>query len=75
MNWTANIVNDPNQNYDLVVEICEGHQHRATIRRPPSGTLTLCVYTEDGDFDVPARWLIDVLQRADRDLVASASEE
>ncbi len=66
--WTADITNDPQRDYDLCIEICEGNEHRATIFRGSSGNLSLKVYPNKTAFEVPALWLVQLLQKAEEEL-------
>lgn len=69
MDWTADVVNDPSRDYDLCVDLWEGDQHRATIFRSPEGEVRLKVYpSSDKAMEVPAHWLVEVLQRAEKDI-------
>ncbi len=66
--WKADITNDPRQNYDLIVEIYDNDLHRGTISRSSSGDLKLTIHKTDEAIEIPARWLREILERAERDL-------
>ena len=68
--WRAEIVNDPTRDFELCVELYESEYHRATIRRHLSGALVLVWFLSlDADIvEVPAKWLQELLNRAEREL-------
>lgn len=43
-------------------------EHRATILRGPVGDLILRWYADDEDTGVPVGWLVNILQKADREI-------
>jgi hypothetical protein len=66
MEWTAEITNDPNREFELYIELLKGDQFKARIQRAPDGELELHVY--GGPVSIPAEWLSDLLRRAKHDL-------
>jgi hypothetical protein len=68
--WHAEVTNDPTRDFELCIEIYENTRHRATVRRDASGLLTLVWFSkvDDAIVEVPAKWLQEILDRADRDL-------
>lgn len=66
--WTADVANDPSRDYRLVVELAHGDQYVATILRSDDGELIVRWYAAEENRDVPVEWLLDVLERARRDL-------
>ena len=66
--WTADVANDPSNDYSLCIEIALDGEHRASIVRNDSGQLVLRWYADEADMDVPVKWLLDILQRANREL-------
>ncbi|MBK8254394.1 MAG: hypothetical protein IPK82_17210 [Polyangiaceae bacterium] len=69
MAWTADLTNDPHNDFRLCIDVMEGDRHRATINRNSTGRLVLTVYpSENGSFDVPVEWLSGILAAAERDL-------
>ena len=66
MEWTAEITNDPDKDYELYVELLEDDHSMARIQRDADGKLELRVYS--GPVSIPGEWLIDLLQRAQKDL-------
>jgi hypothetical protein len=66
--WTADVANRPNADYRLVVDIACGDEHRATIMRSEGGELMLRWFGDERDADVPAKWLAEVLSKAEREL-------
>lgn len=69
--WTADITNDPDQDFDLCIEIYQGDAHRGTILRDASGALVMTIYPSPQAFQMPAQWLAEVLQSAARELPAT----
>lgn len=67
--WTADVANDPDRDYELCVELSLNAEHRASVLRLPSGELVIRWYADAKDAELPASWLIQVLQRAERELV------
>ncbi len=69
MVWSAQVVNDANHDFNLSVELLEDGSCHATVARDPSGVLVMRVHPHaKAAIEVPIRWLIDVLERAERDL-------
>ncbi|MEM7052741.1 MAG: hypothetical protein AAF604_23960 [Acidobacteriota bacterium] len=66
--WTADVVNDPQRDFDLQIEIYRGDDHWATISRQDSGELLLRVFARETTTEVPTAWLVDLLNRAEADL-------
>jgi len=67
-NWTADVVNRPDEDYRLVIDIACGDEHRATIMRSEDGELILRWFSDERDSDVPAGWLVEVVAKAEREL-------
>ena len=68
MPWTADVSNDPADEHNLRIELYEDDQHRATLHRGKSGQLMLTVFPDQGPVVVPAGWLRDIIDGAERDL-------
>jgi hypothetical protein len=61
MSWSADIGSEPNRNHELCVDLFEGGVHRARIRRNERLELELVCY--EGEFTIPADWLVGIIQR------------
>jgi hypothetical protein len=66
MKWTAEVTNDPDDDYSLCIELLEHDEYRGRIRRR-DGQLVLQVYSTDAL--LPVGWLRQVLAQAETDLV------
>jgi hypothetical protein len=65
--WTAEITNDPERDYSLIIEILEEEQARAARARiERSGQeLVLRVYVDD--VQIPIDWLKEIIEQAQKD--------
>lgn len=70
--WTAETGNDPEQDFDLIVELLEDGEYRGRVRRSPAGGLELQIYPGEG-FSVPADWLEMVLSSSRKDVWPESS--
>jgi len=61
MSWSADIVTEPSRDHELCVDLLEGGVHRARLRRNERLELELVCY--EGDFTIPADWLVGIIQR------------
>lgn len=62
--WTAEITNDPERDYSLIIEILEEEQARARIERSGQA-LVLRVYVDD--VQIPIDWLKEIIEQAQKD--------
>jgi hypothetical protein len=67
-NWTADITNDPNNDFDLVIEIMYGNTDCGRIQRNQSKELEIIWYRNETDMIIPADWLISLLESAKNDI-------
>lgn len=65
MTWTAEITNDPGQDFRLYVELLENDEYRGRIERR-QGQLVMVLYS--AETAVPVDWLVRVLASAVEDL-------
>ena len=72
--WNADVGNDPEREYDLVIEIRKGNDYRGRVVRLESGELVLQVYPTSSGFDVPVAWLSKLLGSAERELPRAKDE-
>jgi hypothetical protein len=61
MSWSADIVSEPSRNHELCVDLFEGGVHRGRLRRNERLELELVCY--EGDYTIPADWLVGIIQR------------
>jgi len=60
--WTAEITNNPDNDYELYMELLEDDEYRARIERAPSAQLVLTVYGTTQAFSLPIDWLLEVVE-------------
>ena len=65
-NWSADITNDPDNDYNLYVELMEDEEYRASLFRDKSGKLQLKIYKGSGSV-IPVDWLLGIIQRFTED--------
>ena len=68
--WTADITNDPDRDYKLVVELQEGEHYRARLFQDDNGILQLLVY-EGAATTIPVDWLLGIVHHFQEDLAAT----
>lgn len=66
--WTADITNDPERDFDLCIDVYEGDVHRARIEPDGEGHLVLRVYAVPQDVSIPLQWLSGIIQRAQSEI-------
>lgn len=71
MAWTADLSNDPDNGYALIIDVWEGEEHRGRIERDAGGEIVLRVHA---DAVIPAAWLAKLLTQAEEDLKDSAEK-
>lgn len=62
-NWTADFVNDPYNDYEMIVEILYNDEDIAVIRQGKDG-LELKWYAHQNDLVVPFEWIADLFMEA-----------
>ena len=65
MTWTDELMNDPENDSKLYIELLEDDEYRGRIERR-DGVLILRIYV--GNLAIPAHWLQNVLSSAEDDL-------
>ena len=73
MAWTADITNDPEHDFDLIIELLENDEYQGRIERQ-NGVLVVRFYSLP-DLTIPAVWLRQILTRAEEDLKCEPLEE
>lgn len=69
-NWTAYFANDPDDDYNLTVEILYEDEIVAMIKHGNNG-LDLHLYSSENDLVIPFDWLYGLMTEAKRRLVRS----
>jgi len=59
-NWSADFVNDPNDDYNIIAEIYCNSEEIGVIRKMDD-VLKFRIYSRGNDIDVPAEWLAGLL--------------
>lgn len=67
MRWTSEITNDPNNDYELVVELLMDEEYIGRIASGDGG-LVLKVYPRNDPVVIPLPWLVGVFNQAQSDL-------
>lgn len=66
--WSADITNDPFDDFNLCIEIsCENYIW-GVIKRPADNSIILTVYENERNVHVPAKWLGQLLLDAETEL-------
>lgn len=63
--WTAEITNDPEQDYSLIIELLKDDEAKARIEDNGQSGLMLRVYSDD--VHIPIDWLKGLIEQAQRD--------
>jgi len=72
--WKADITNDPNDDYNLVIDLKQNKNHigRLYIHNEE---LFLRLYSSSKHIDVPAKWLENILKGAEEELMSCRKED
>ena len=73
--WTAEVTNDPDNDYDLYIELLEEGEFRGKIFRDASGELVMHLYEDRPALSIPLEWLLQVAESAKRDLKTGEGTE
>lgn len=63
--WTAEITNNPEQDYSLIIELLEDDEAKARIEGNGQSGLVLRVYGDD--VRIPIDWLKGIIEQTQRD--------
>ena len=63
MDWTADITNDPFDDYNLIFELSYREDIVGTIKNTPEG-LKLLWYSSKEDFEIPLDWIEEIIIQA-----------
>ena len=69
--WTAELTNDPSQDYRLYVELLEDDQYRGRIEMDRDGRIVLVLYECAQPLHIPGEWLLEMLSKAKAELKES----
>lgn len=61
--WKADIANDPNHDYDLVIELLYDTEEIGVIKQGKDG-LEVVVFATHKDLFIPFEWLLQILNGA-----------
>ena len=64
-NWTADFSNDPNDDYNLIVEILCNEEEIAIIRKGKE-ELEIMWYPNEKELVIPHKWLLTLLNEAEK---------
>jgi hypothetical protein len=67
--WTADITNDPDRDFNLIVELQEDGQYRARLFQDDKGGLQLRIYNGKNTI-IPVDWLLGIIRHFQEDLAA-----
>jgi hypothetical protein len=73
--WTAEITNNPDRDYELYVELLENDEYKARIEISSQEQLVLRVYNTEHDVSLPVDWLVQVIVMAKKELRQSLPRE
>jgi hypothetical protein len=73
--WTAEITNNPDKDYELYVELLEDDEYKARIELSTQEQLVLRVYNTEHDVSLPIDWLVQVVVMAKKELRQSLPSE
>jgi hypothetical protein len=68
--WTANYLNDPASDYELMVEICCNDKDKAIITQSKNG-LEFKIYAHKDDLTIPFDWLLKLINEVQNDLTTN----
>ena len=66
--WSAEITNDPTNDYDLYVELLENEIYKGRLALNDAGQLVLTLYPSETHTRMPIDWLEEIIKRARKDL-------
>ena len=66
--WTANFINDPNNDYELMIEILCDDEEVCVIKHGESN-LEFTLFSHNKDIVIPFDWLLGLMNEANKKLV------
>ena len=67
LQWTADFTNDPNNDYELMIEILCNGEDIGVIKREKS-KLTFILFAHGKDLAIPFNWLLGIMNEANKNL-------
>jgi len=67
--WSAEITNDPTNDYDLYIELLENEVYKGRLTLNSTGQLVLTLYSSETHACIPVDWLEEIIGRAKKDLI------
>lgn len=61
--WTAEVTNNPDDDYNLIIELSEDDEPRGRIYRDPTGQLRLTIYETEKKTDIDMSWLLGLVRQ------------
>jgi hypothetical protein len=68
LQWTADFTNDPNNDYELMIEVLCNDEEIGVIKHGKSG-LEFILFSHDKDVVIPFDWLLGLMNEANKKLV------
>lgn len=66
--WTADITNNPDDDYNLIIEILNNDEYIGRIYNDNEKGMTLKIYETNKQIDIPIEWLLNLFKQAKKDL-------
>lgn len=67
LNWTANFTNDPNNDYELMIEILCNDEEIGTIKHD-NFELKFILFAHNKDLVIPFDWLLKLMNQANKNI-------
>lgn len=67
--WTADFINDPNNDYELMIEIRYDNEEICLIKHGKS-ELEFILFSHNKDIVIPFNWLLKLMNEASKNLSA-----
>jgi len=65
--WTANFTNDPNNDYELMIEILYNDKEIGVIKRD-NLEVKFILFAHNKDFIIPFDWLLKLMNQANKNI-------
>lgn len=62
--WTAEVTNNPDADYSLIIELSEDERSRGRIYRNPAGQLRRTIDENDEQSDIDVSWLLALVKQS-----------
>lgn len=67
-NWNSEITNNPDDDYNLYIELLNGEDYVGKIFRDTDKKLKLQVYSDESTSSIPCDWLMKIIESAEKDI-------